>query len=172
MKLNSGYTRFTGAAFAVAFAAGCALAQSAPPTTAKTLKTFFEGVNKQILDMAEDFPAERYDFRLKPEMRSFGEVIVHIVGGNEWVAKTGRGEKTKWDELDPKNYKTKDEIVALFKKSVADANAALAAYPEGYEKNIQPWMAVIEHTAEHYGLLVAYYRANGMVPPESRPKSK
>jgi hypothetical protein len=23
---------------------------------------------------------------------------------------------------------------------------------------------------EHYGLLVAYYRANKMIPPESRPK--
>jgi hypothetical protein len=29
---------------------------------------------------------------------------------------------------------------------------------------------VMEHSAEHYGLLVAYYRANGIVPPSSRPK--
>jgi hypothetical protein len=27
---------------------------------------------------------------------------------------------------------------------------------------------VIEHAAEHYGQLVVYYRANGLVPPESR----
>jgi hypothetical protein len=26
----------------------------------------------------------------------------------------------------------------------------------------------IEHSAEHYGQLVAYYRITGMVPPESR----
>ena len=25
-----------------------------------------------------------------------------------------------------------------------------------------------QHNAEHYGLLVAYYRANGLVPPETR----
>jgi hypothetical protein len=31
---------------------------------------------------------------------------------------------------------------------------------------------VLEHSAEHYGLLVAYYRANGMVPPESRPSAE
>jgi hypothetical protein len=31
-------------------------------------------------------------------------------------------------------------------------------------------MGVMEHSAEHYGLLVAYYRANGIVPPSSRPK--
>jgi hypothetical protein len=28
----------------------------------------------------------------------------------------------------------------------------------------------LQHSSEHYGLLVAYYRANGLVPPESRPK--
>lgn len=172
MKHLIGYKGYAGAALAFVLAAGNAFAQKAPPTTAETLKSFFTQVNKQILDMAEDFPADRYDYRLKPEMRSFGEVIIHVTGGNVWVAKTGRGEQAKWAEIDPKQYKTKDEIVALFRKSVADANAALAAYPEGFGKNINPWMGVIEHSAEHYGLLVAYYRANGMVPPESRPKTK
>jgi len=27
-----------------------------------------------------------------------------------------------------------------------------------------------EHTGEHYGQLVVYYRLAGLVPPESRPK--
>ena len=29
---------------------------------------------------------------------------------------------------------------------------------------------IIEHSAEHYGQLVVYYRIAGLVPPESRPK--
>jgi len=29
-------------------------------------------------------------------------------------------------------------------------------------------MEDIEHSGEHYGQLVVYYRANNMVPPESR----
>jgi len=29
---------------------------------------------------------------------------------------------------------------------------------------------LIEHSGEHYGQLVVYYRNNGLVPPESRPK--
>jgi hypothetical protein len=28
----------------------------------------------------------------------------------------------------------------------------------------------IEHSGEHYGQLVVYYRLSGLVPPESRPK--
>jgi hypothetical protein len=30
------------------------------------------------------------------------------------------------------------------------------------------WMFAIEHSAEHYGQLVVYYRANYLVPPDSR----
>ena len=29
---------------------------------------------------------------------------------------------------------------------------------------------LIEHSGEHYGQLVVYYRLAGLVPPESRPK--
>src|SRR5690348_7148214 len=108
MRKSIGY-----ALVALSLAAFCASAQQAPPTTSQTLKAFFDGINKQILDMAEDFPGDKYDFRLKPEMRSFGEVIVHVVGGNQYVAKAGAtAERVKWDEVDPKGYKTKPAIVA------------------------------------------------------------
>lgn len=83
--------------------------------------------------MAEDFPESKYGYRLKPEMRSFGEVIVHIASGNAYAAKAGRGEKVKWDELKPKDYMTKAECVALMKKWIADANEALQANPLGWE---------------------------------------
>jgi len=121
--------------------------------------------------MAKDFPAEKYDYSLRPEMRSFGAVIVHIASGNVYAAKAGRGEKVKWDELDPANFKTKEQAVALLEKSIADATAALKSLPpESFHKSLEPWLSVIEHSAEHYGLLLAYYRANGIVPPASRKK--
>jgi DNA-binding MarR family transcriptional regulator len=39
-------------------------------------------------------------------------------------------------------------------------------------KSVEPCLGVTEHTAEHYGLLIAYYRANGLVPPASRPRNE
>jgi hypothetical protein len=152
----------------MAAAAGGALAE-APATPAKELMEQFAAVNRHVLEMAKDFPADKYDFRLRPEMRSFGAVIVHIASGNVYAAKAGRGEKVKWDELDAKNYATKDQVVALMEKSIADAGATLKGVsPESFRKSLDPWLSVMEHSAEHYGLLVAYYRANGMVPPASR----
>ena len=158
----------------LALLAASAFAQpKTPPTPSRQISNTFGYVNKQILDMAQDFPADKYNFRLKPEMRSFGEVIVHVTSGIVYAAKKGRGENVNWDEIDAKDYKTKDQIVALLQKSIADANTTLKAVPEeSFAKNLQPWLSVIEHSGEHYGLLVAYYRANGMVPPASRPQPK
>ena len=154
-------------------AGAVALAQTRPaPTAAQALKSNLQYVNNKILEMAQDFPAEKYDFKLKPEMRTFGAVIVHVAAGNTYAGKAGRGENVKWDdqEQDPKKYPTKAEVVAMFKKSIDEANAALAQNPEGPQHNMQPFLSVLQHSSEHYGLLVAYYRANGLVPPESRPK--
>ena len=36
--------------------------------------------------------------------------------------------------------------------------------------NSYTWGRAIEHSGEHFGQLVAYYRANNLVPPESRPR--
>lgn len=145
------------------------IAQDGPKTTPDQIRTYFNAVDKQILTMAKDFPEDKYDFRLKPEMRSFGEVLVHLVAGNIYADKVGRGEKAKWEDLDAKKYKTKAEIVALLEKSFADSEATLKKVPdESLTKSIEPWLGVLQHSSEHYGLLVAYYRANGLVPPASR----
>ncbi len=161
--------RLAGYAIVLA-AAVLAQGQTPAPSAADRLGRTFTYVNQKILDMAKEFPESKYGFRLKPEMRSFGEVIVHIASGNVYATKAGRGEKVKWDELDPKNYKTKADIVALLEQSIQSSEATLKQNPEGWQKSLDPFLSVIEHSAEHYGLLVAYYRANGMVPPESRPK--
>lgn len=152
-------------------AAMAASAQTSPTSPADSVRQRFTSINRKVLEMAKEFPEDKYGYRLKPEMRSFGEMVVHIAGGNVYAAKAGRGENVTWEDLDPKDYRTKAAAVALMEKSIADANATLKSLPdESFTKTIEPWIDVIEHSAEHYGLLVAYYRANGLVPPASRPK--
>ena len=148
-----------------------AFAQNAPRSTADSVRAHFRGINKRVLEMAKDFPDDKYDFKLKPEMRSFGEVLVHVASGNVYAAKAGRGEKANWDELDPKNYKDKAAIVDMLEKAITDSENAMKSLPDSaFAKSVEPWASVTEHSAEHYGLLIAYYRANGIVPPSSRPQ--
>jgi hypothetical protein len=165
-------TRLTGYAAILLGAAALVHGQSKPSTAADQLKGNFEYINQKLLEMAQDFPADKYDYKLKPEMRTFGAVIVHVASGNIFAGKAGTGEKVKWSdqEQDPAKFPTKADCVALLKKSIDDANAALKMNPTGDTGNLQPFLAVLQHASEHYGLLVAYYRANGIVPPDSRPK--
>jgi len=158
---------------AISFASPLAYGQRTPRTPAQAMTGNFTAVNKRVLEMAEDFPAEKYDYRPGKDVRSFGEVLVHVIAGNIYASKAGRGENVRWEEIDPKSYKGKSEIVAALKKSIDEANATLKAVPEDrFSKTLSPWIDVLEHAAEHYGQLVVYYRMNGMTPPASRPKTK
>jgi hypothetical protein len=158
--------------FSVFFLATASFAfAQAPATPAKSFTAQFEDLNRRLLEMAKDFPEAKYGYRATPDVRSFGEIVVHVSSGNAYAAKAGRGEKANWDEIDPKGYTSKAAMVALLEKTIADANATLKAVPDDrWAKTVQPWLAVIEHAGEHYGQLVVYYRNNGIVPPESRPK--
>jgi hypothetical protein len=145
--------------------------QQGPPPPEKALPAQLNGITKQVLDMAVDFPAEKYDFKATPEVRSFREVIVHAMSGTAYAAKIAHGQTAKWDELDAAKYTDKAAAVAEFKKIAADLEAALKTLPATrFAGSPEPWVSVIEHTGEHYGQLVVYYRLNKMVPPASRPK--
>jgi hypothetical protein len=122
------------------------------PDPEKAITRSFDDVHHRLLEMAEDFPADKYGFKPKPGMRSFGEVIVHVLSGTIYAAKAGRGENVEWGELDPKNYPDKAAIVAAFRNGLAEADATLKG------------------GSAPRGLLVAYYRLNGLVPPASRPR--
>jgi hypothetical protein len=43
-------------------------------------------------------------------------------------------------------------------------------FPDQKARVLDIAYGIIEHSGEHYGQLVVYYRLAGLVPPESRPK--
>jgi len=77
------------------------LAQNGARSTSDSVRGHFVSVNRRVLEIAKDFPADKYNYSVKPEMRSFG-AVTEIAGGNVYPAKAGRGENVNWDELDPK----------------------------------------------------------------------
>ena len=87
-----------------------------PPDPMKAITTSFNSVHKNLLEMAEDFPSDKYGFKPKPEMRSFGEVLVHVFSGTTYAARAGKGEAVQWSELDAKfaqHAAAQDAIVSL-----------------------------------------------------------
>ncbi len=95
-------------------------AQTQPPSPATSIRSAFAYVNGKVLEMAQDFPEDKYTYAPAKDVRSFGAVIVHVMAGNEFGARKGRGENVKWDDLekDVKSFHSKAEIVSAFKSGL------------------------------------------------------
>ncbi len=185
--------RIVGVILAVLMAGVLAGAQEAmkkevPPKPAvgpsQALLESWNEVGRKLIAMAEDFPEDKYDFKPVPAQRSFAEQLLHAAGVNYFFTNPVMGLKPPAGE-DPKReqYKTKAAVVEFVKKSFADGAAAiqqkgdkgmndLIVDPFANQQTRVSDMAwgLLEHSGEHYGQLVVYYRVAGLVPPESRPK--
>jgi len=150
----------------------------------KVVLDSWNDVGRKLIAMAEDFPEDKYDFKTTPAQRSFAEQLLHASNALYFFTNLALGQKPPAEE-DPKRdqYKTKADVVAFVKKAFADGAAAIKAKgdkgmsdlivdPFAHQKvriSDAAWQ-FIEHSGEHYGQLVVYYRVAGLVPPESRPK--
>lgn len=158
----------------VAFAVLPACAQDSAqknPGPEKILLGQWNEIGNKVIAMAEDWPEDKLNYRPNDQVRTFGQIILHLAASNYYATNPALGKDTKDIDENPTQYKTKAEIVAFVKKSFADGAAALEqGGDEGAMKNLGAWVGIIEHSGEHFGNLVTYYRNNGMVPPESRPR--
>ena len=155
-----------------------------PDSPSKVVLDSWNDIGRKLTAMAEDFPEDKYDFKPTPAQRSFAEALLHASNVNYFFTNLALGQKPPAEE-DPKraDYKTKADVVAFVKKAFADGAAAIKAKgdkgmsdlvvdPFANQQTRVSDMAwgIIEHSGEHYGQLVVYYRLSGLVPPESRPK--
>lgn len=148
-------------------------------------------IGNKLIAMAKDFPEDKYDFKVQKDQRTFGQNLVHTAAVDydliSRVAGSPVGPDFGKDKHNPPPdaFKTKAEVVKLLEDAVADGAAVLKrqgdagldqAQPFGWETgrhvvhNSYIWITAIEHSTEHFGQLVVYYRANNLVPPESRQK--
>ena len=144
-----------------------------PPTPAQAVLENWNDVGNRLISMAQDWPEDKYTYKLTPAVRTFQEVILHIAGSNYDLISHLAGTKVGEAQNNPpvSQYKTKAETVAYLKRSVEDGAALLQKEGDAEVlKHLSDWIGYTSHMGEHYGLLVAYYRATGGVPPESRPK--
>lgn len=123
----------------------------------------------KLVDLAEAFPAERYDDRPRPEVRSFADQLRHVAFWNQWLARTLEGGKPDGsaNELPSSQFKAKPEVVQVLRASFQDVAQALTA-GRANGSAAETAVPILEHVAEHYGQLAVYCRINGVVPPASR----
>ena len=166
--------------------------QAQQPTIAAIVDREISNVEKQLLDVAEAMPEEKYNFT--PEslnipgddykgVRTFAGQVKHVAASNYFIWSPLTGDKMPEGLKDgngPQSIKTKAEIVSFLKDSFALGHKAAATLSTenmlqtpGSSKSTRLRLAVfgVEHAFDHYGQLVEYLRMNGIVPPASRRQS-
>lgn len=120
----------------------------------------------KVVQLADEFPADRYEFAPSPGVRTFAEQARHVAFWNQYLAASLRGESPDGaaNELPPTEFGDKPRIVPALRDSFGAVARAVAASDDGAADVI----AYIGHNSEHYGQMVLYYRLNGLVPPASR----
>jgi hypothetical protein len=170
--------------------------QASPPVSnvpelPTLLDNQFKGLEAALLPLAEEMPAEKYDFRPRQgefkDVRTFGEQLRHVASLNLCMSAVLLGEVPPYPQAErlngPPAVKSKEDVLVLLRRSFERAHLAIRSVNQGNLRevirnpmsgeemtrlgaaSIMTW-----HSYDHYGQLVVYARMNGIVPPASRPR--
>jgi uncharacterized damage-inducible protein DinB len=160
--------------------------QALPPSQSRVDEMLdrWNYIGNQLIAMAQDFPEDKYDFKVQKDERTFAENLLHAAALEYVVTRRVSGTSVgpdfgKGDNPPREMFKTKADVVKFVQQAVSDGASTIQEQGDaGLDKTTQwgkrlvhnsyLWMFAIEHSGEHYGQLVVYYRANNMVPPASR----
>jgi DinB family protein len=163
--------------------------QNQPPSPARSrsdeMLDRWNGIGNKLVAMAQDFPEDKYDFKVQKEERTFALNLLHAaaldfvlirrIAGSNLGPDFGEGDNPSRDQ-----FKTKADVVKFVQEAVADGAKVIQQQGDAgldhttkffgnrMAHNSTIWTFAIEHSGEHYGQLVVYYRANNLVPPDSR----
>jgi uncharacterized damage-inducible protein DinB len=161
------------------------------PSLAGVSKAMHATIRRNLAEAAESMPVGEYAFRPTPAVRTFGQLVGHVINANFFFCSQATGEKPP----STTNYEQVTDRAALVKA----LNGALAycdkAYAATTDSNYMQSITVgpgggqaaaktvrgavlmfnVAHNNEHYGNIVVYMRLKGHVPPstahaEARPK--
>lgn len=158
-----------------------------PPGLRGEIQQQLDDAEHKLIELASVVPPEKFGWRPAPGVRSFGEVFLHVAGGNyeigpQWGMKIPAG--VNLDKIEQQGA-DKGNAVAAMRVSFEQVRESIAAMSDAdVERSIKYFgrpgtvrQALIEtavHAHEHLGQAIAYARMNNIVPPwtaaeQSRP---
>jgi len=144
-----------------------------------TIKAVLSQNQGQVIQLAEAFSDDQYNWRPMEGVNSVGEALTHIAAANYYLAmKMGFPPPEGVDMMKMNEITGKENIIAAVKQSnefVLEKVTLVETGKFGEEVDfgfakmnmLGGLLAMMEHNGEHKGQLIAYARSNGVVPPWS-----
>ncbi|MEP3373588.1 MAG: DinB family protein [Maribacter dokdonensis] len=148
--------------------------------TQSSIQAVLTGNQLQVVQLAEAFPEEKYDWRPAEGISSVGEALLHVADANYFLAsKLGFAPPEDVDIMGLSKITGKENIIAALKKSNEFILKNITKVEDGTldeevdfgfmkSNKLGGLLAIMEHNGEHKGQLIAYARTNGVVPPWSK----
>ena len=154
------------------------------PSLAATAKAMHATIRRDIAEAADAMPAEDFAFKPTPEIRSFAQLVGHVINANFFFCSQAKAAAmpatTNFERVADKAALIKGLTDALAycdavydSTTDADFNQAvtLNGFPGMNAKTTTSRGAVLmfntTHNNEHYGNIVVYLRLKGKVPPST-----
>ena len=154
------------------------------PSLAATAKAMHATIRRDLAEAADLLPAADFGFKPTPEVRSFAQLVGHVVVANAFFCSQAKGApmptQTNFEAVADKATLIKGLSDALaycdeVYESTTDANfmqaVTMTGFPGMNAKTATTRGAVLmfntTHNNEHYGNIVLYLRLKGKVPPST-----
>lgn len=156
-----------------------AAAQSAPISEA--FRDQAARASKNLLAAADVMPADKYSFKPTPAQMSFGDIVAHLVEGNDYLCGTIGGSKAP-ARAKITGASSKAELTTELKESFTFCDQALAKVDDSKlgeqlpffggkpRSRVDIMFVTIGDWADHYSQSAIYLRLNGLLPPTAKKK--
>jgi uncharacterized damage-inducible protein DinB len=170
---------FLALAWALTVIGPTVVAQTVPPELGQGWLPEFTLTSRQLLQLAEAIPEDKYGWRPGPGVRSISEVYMHIAIGNLWLLEQAGVKSPELAKLpkDPEKSVTAKADVIRWLRTSQDAvktayqSADRQKHVKFFDKDATAdgvFLRLLVHNNEHMGQSIAYARMNGIVPPWSQ----
>jgi uncharacterized damage-inducible protein DinB len=151
---------------------------------AATAKAMHATIRRDVAEAADALPAEDFGFKPTPDVRSFAQLVGHVINANFFCCSQAKSAAmpttTNFEQVADKAALIKGLTDALaycdaVYESTTDADfnqaVTLNGFPGMNPKTTTTRGAVLmfntTHNNEHYGNIVVYLRLKGKVPPST-----
>lgn len=128
---------------------------------AAAVRAGFSELSDWIVKSAELVPAEKYTYQPVKTVRTVGQLIAHVIDGQNYYCGRAAGQKVEWADATANGPTDKATLVPKLKQSM---QTCAALYSGAFRA---PLVANLGHGSLHYGNLVTYMRMLGLKPPSS-----
>ena len=176
------------AVFVLALAVPFAHAQApgaAPQTItlAAGLQRSYDGIKRNLTEMAQGMPEADYSFQITKDVRTFGQLFGHVANAQFGACAAARGVANPNQGNDNEKKATKAEFVKALADSFAFCDEAFKMLTDANATEMMKQGAnsvaraailanLVAHSNEVYGTAIPYYRLKGLVPPSTERAMK